>query len=331
MGPSSSRPKGISIKTPLVAKPFTENINTSLGNIEEEKYFSNFSYMDKRREVANTRNSDKQIQKREAKNMVEVVKNLENSNSDFNRAEEEEENGERIGKTLQNQIVTLEEPTPIQSDSSECINKVGSNAMICVQENIIKLSKQFGAMFDGLEKDAKELFKSLTKEWGVPLLGYNDNQLVPKKVRNLIFNVKYKDEEPRSELRKGRRLSIDKKKLVKQLVHQWGANIYVLIETKLEGDVKNLLKELWVNRWVGEEHLEARGSSGGILIMWDKMQWEGELVEVTGQLITLYVDCNAVNRRELWSALEVSRNICEGLWVVCGDFNVTRFVAKRTN
>ena len=34
---------------------------------------------------------------------------------------------------------------------------------------------------------------------------------------------------------------MEKRKLVKQLVHQWGKNIYVLIETKVEGDVNNIV------------------------------------------------------------------------------------------
>lgn len=55
----------------------------------------------------------------------------------------------------------------------------------------------------------------------------------------------------------------DKRNLAKQLVQQWGTNMYVVIEAKLEGDVKHLLRELWANRWVREEHLDARGSRGG--------------------------------------------------------------------
>lgn len=39
--------------------------------------------------------------------------------------------------------------------------------------------------------------------------------------------------------------------------------------------MKNLLKELWANKWVGKEHLEARGGSGGILFMWDKRELGG--------------------------------------------------------
>lgn len=113
------------------------------------------------------------------------------------------------------------------------------------------------------------------------------------------------------------------------------------------GDVENMLGELWDNRWAGEVHLQARGSSGGSLIMWDKREWIGELVDAGRQVITcrftginqelswslsvVYANCNRVIRRELWSALTAVRSICKRNWVVCGDFNVTRFVAERAN
>lgn len=59
----------------------------------------------------------------------------------------------------------------------------------------------------------------------------------------------------------------NKRGLVRNLVSQWGAYIYVLVETKLTGNVSNLLHTIWNNRWVGELHLEAVGSSEEILIL----------------------------------------------------------------
>lgn len=53
--------------------------------------------------------------------------------------------------------------------------------------------------------------------------------------------------------------------------------------------------------------------------------------DLTWFLSAVYADCSRVTKRELWSELAGSRNICEGLWVVCGDFNVARFVTERTN
>ncbi|KAG5594793.1 hypothetical protein H5410_036025 [Solanum commersonii] len=59
------------------------------------------------------------------------------------------------------QLILIEEPTPIQYDPSECNNEVESDATSWVQQNRIKLSKEFGAIFNGLEKDAELLFERL--------------------------------------------------------------------------------------------------------------------------------------------------------------------------
>lgn len=84
-----------------------------------------------------------------------------------------------------------------------------------------------------------------------------------------------------------RGLNGDKKReFVRKLLHQWGVDIYVLVETKIEGSLDKSLPSIWSNRWVGGIHKEAQGSSGGILILWDKRVWKGELMGLGNQCIT---------------------------------------------
>ncbi|KAG5624591.1 hypothetical protein H5410_009809 [Solanum commersonii] len=52
------------------------------------------------------------------------------------------------------------------ADSSECINGLKSDARSWV--NIIKLSKEFGAIFYGFEKEARALFEKLDQRREVP-------------------------------------------------------------------------------------------------------------------------------------------------------------------
>jgi len=138
----------------------------------------------------------------------------------------------------------------------------------------------------------------------------------------------------------------NKRRLIRSLLQQWGADIYVLVETKLTGADTQLIKQLWFNRWLGELHLEAVGRSGGIAVLWDRRMWKGELVEASGQVITcrfegintnltwflssIYADCNEVIRRELWRDLINLKNTCTGPWLFCGDFNVTRYPMERS-
>ncbi|KAG5571422.1 hypothetical protein H5410_061188 [Solanum commersonii] len=92
---------------------------------------------------------------------------------------------------------------------------------------------------------------------------------------------------------------------------------------------------------------EAQGSSGGIMILWDKRVWRGELLLVGSQCLTgkfsgihdyfnwcitaVYADCDTVIRRVLWQELLQMKTSIYGPWVVCGDVNVTRFASERTN
>ncbi|WMV13599.1 hypothetical protein MTR67_006984 [Solanum verrucosum] len=89
------------------------------------------------------------------------------------------------------------------------------------------------------------------------------------------------------------------------------------------------------------------GSSGGIAILWDKRVWKGELVEIGRQSLTgkftgvsedfswnitaVYADCSREIRKVLWEELTAIRGRFVGPWIVCGDFNVTRYPSERTN
>lgn len=104
------------------------------------------------------------------------------------------------------QITVWGDPTPIQCDASECSKEAENKAKIWVQENLLRLSKGFGAAFEGCSDEAFALLpkidqrraKDLTTECG-------DKQVVPKEIRNLIFDVNFKNKEPRSESRSRRR------------------------------------------------------------------------------------------------------------------------------
>ncbi|KAG5595083.1 hypothetical protein H5410_036315 [Solanum commersonii] len=124
----------------------------------------------------------------------------------------------------------------------------------------------------------------------------SNNNTIPKELKNLMFDMKFKDGEPR-------------------------INVYILVETKLGRNIDRLIHSIWDNRWVGEIHLEADGSRGEIIILWDRRAWKGEMVEHGNQSITLYADYKRVERIELWGELYSAGGRCAGPWVVGGDFN----------
>lgn len=53
-----------------------------------------------------------------------------------------------------------------------------------------------------------------------------------------------------------------KRRLVKSMVVSWNADIMCIQETKLEGDLTEVVKQLWGGRWVNFACLEASGTRG---------------------------------------------------------------------
>lgn len=55
----------------------------------------------------------------------------------------------------------------------------------------------------------------------------------------------------------------DKRRLVNNLIMGWKADIICLQETKLEGNVVEVVKQVWGGRWIRHAALEANGTRGG--------------------------------------------------------------------
>ncbi|KAG5608834.1 hypothetical protein H5410_020115 [Solanum commersonii] len=82
------------------------------------------------------------------------------------------------------------------------------------------------------------------------------------------------------------------------------------IESKLEGDAKEIVKELQGGRWVKFSCLEASGTRGRILMLWDDIAWRGETLEIGLYTLT----CK-------FEETGVVTGLLEGPWAVSGDFN----------
>lgn len=64
---------------------------------------------------------------------------------------------------------------------------IESETSAWVKNNIVRLSKEFGALFEGLEKDAESLFGKLHQRRRKSKESSNNYHLILKEVRNLIF------------------------------------------------------------------------------------------------------------------------------------------------
>ncbi|WMV46022.1 hypothetical protein MTR67_039407 [Solanum verrucosum] len=118
-------------------------------------------------------------------------------------------------------------------------------------------------------------------------------------------------------------------------------------ETKFQGDIREIIKDLWSNRWVKYVQLEANGTRGGIILMWNSRLWDGEICETGTYCITckfvgktrdfswhmigVYAPNSTLEREEVWWELGAVRGLFTGPWVVVGDFNTVRFPSEKKN
>ncbi|KAG5571544.1 hypothetical protein H5410_061310 [Solanum commersonii] len=142
-----------------------------------------------------------------------------------------------------------------------------------IQQNITKLSSEFGVNFKGCEEKAKEL-----------LMKIDSNKQGNREVQSKQTTGKRKG------LLELKRLQLDSKfysngtrrgkgVLSGNMIRTWKANVVCFQETKWR-EIANKVKEMRGSRWAITCNFEASGTRGGIVIMWDKRRWVGEVSSV---------------------------------------------------
>ncbi|WMV15371.1 hypothetical protein MTR67_008756 [Solanum verrucosum] len=143
--------------------------------------------------------------------IVNSSKNDKTRGKEIHNMEVESFEGDESMELPGEQMEFLHEPRPLAIDDSISEEGFESQATLRFHINLVKLSQIFGVCTEGYERE----FFSLISRMGQKTIGEEQcnrdnnsnttNQSVPKELRNLIFNMKFKEEEPRS---RGRRLSI---------------------------------------------------------------------------------------------------------------------------
>ena len=61
-----------------------------------------------------------------------------------------------------------------------------------------------------------------------------------------------------------------KREVITNIMKNWKADVVCFKETKVEGEIENIVKEVWGNKCVNYALLKGSGTKGGIVIMFGK-------------------------------------------------------------
>ncbi|WMV57930.1 hypothetical protein MTR67_051315 [Solanum verrucosum] len=107
----------------------------------------------------------------------------------------------------------------------------------------------------------------------------------------------------------------DKRRIINSVFQEWKADVICLQETKLEGENGEAIRQVWGSRGVKYAQLEASGTRGGILMLWDRVYAP---------------NCN-LERQEVWWEIGAVRGLFSGPWILGGDFNIVRYASEKKN
>ncbi|KAG5631925.1 hypothetical protein H5410_003642 [Solanum commersonii] len=223
-------------------------------------------------------------------------------------------------------LISIEEAVPLNQKNLEEEDDPEFDMPIWIHQNILKFAKDFGVDIKGCKEEATMLFIKIDSM----------RQIRGRK----LLNCSSQRGKITEELGMWQHFQ-------KQWNKNWKADIYCFQETKIEGENGSLVKYLWANRWVKYCQLEASGTRGGILIMWDGRVWSGEVSSLGAYSITckltginqdliwfltgIYAPNSREKREEVWWEVGSARGLFDGPWVVCGDFNTARFPSEKKN
>lgn len=121
-------------------------------------------------------------------------------------------------------------------------------------------------------------------------------------------------------------------------------HIAMLKESKLRVSDR-VVNGVWSRRHVKWVSLDAVGTAGGLLVMWDTQSvavlnsWKGDfslsvLVEdlrnsAKWLLTSLYGPNSSEKRKEFWNELDMIRRRWNGPWCIGGDWNIIRFPSEK--
>ncbi|XP_058746651.1 uncharacterized protein LOC131619583 [Vicia villosa] len=135
-----------------------------------------------------------------------------------------------------------------------------------------------------------------------------------------------------------------KRRRITDIIKKGNADMFFIQESKLSNTEEFVVKSLWSNSEIGFSFSNSEGLSGGIISLWrtdrveviysfrgegflgNKVVWK----EGVYYVVNVYSSCNLEKKKVLWrNLLDLKRRLCDGDWIIGGDFNATKSSSER--
>ena len=139
----------------------------------------------------------------------------------------------------------------------------------------------------------------------------------------------------------------EKRKLIKGVVRNQKPDLVCLLETKVKEMSQQLVNSVGIGRFLNWASVDARGTAGGLLLLWDNRVLENLEVERGGYSISIrfrncadgfswifsgvYGPVISSEKEDFWEELSAIRGLWGDPWCLGGDFNAVRFPEERRN
>ncbi|XP_058749290.1 uncharacterized protein LOC131622283 [Vicia villosa] len=135
-----------------------------------------------------------------------------------------------------------------------------------------------------------------------------------------------------------------KRRRITDIIKKGNANMFFIQESKLSHTEEFVVKSLWSNTDIGFSFSNSECLSGEIISLWrtdrvevihsfrgegflgNKVVWKKGVYYV----VNVYSSCSLEKKKVLWrNLLELKRRLCDGEWIIGGDFNATKSSSER--
>ena len=137
-----------------------------------------------------------------------------------------------------------------------------------------------------------------------------------------------------------------KRKVIKSVIRKQKVDLFCIQETKMQVMTEGVVRSLGLGRFLDWRVLNAMGSTGGVLICWDKrsleiLDWEEGQFSISCRFrnvgdggIWVFTGVYGPFSREemecLWEEIGAIRGLWEEPWCLGGDFNTILYHSERS-